>query len=95
MKDRDMYYGNYGYSGYYPIPNMPNQMNGMIPPQMGGIPNNSSYNINQLSDLNDRIDRLERQVKRLDQRLTRLETPYANVNNSSSNNEPDNNMYMM
>ena len=37
MKDRDMYYGNYGYSGYYPIPNMPNQMNGMMPPQMGGI----------------------------------------------------------
>ena len=23
MKDRDMYYGNYGFSGYYPIPNMP------------------------------------------------------------------------
>ena len=41
--------------------------------------------------MNERIERLERQVKRLDQRLTRLETPYANNNN----NEPDNNMYIM
>ena len=37
---------------------------------------------------------IERQVKRLDQRLTRLETPYANTSNIN-NNEPDNNMYMM
>jgi hypothetical protein len=44
--------------------------------------------------MNERINRLERQVKRLDQRLTRLETPYVNTNNYT-NNEPDNNMYMM
>ena len=44
--------------------------------------------------MNERINRLERQVKRLDQRLNRLETPYANAN-MSYNNEPDNNMYMM
>ena len=27
MKDRDMYYGQYGYGGFYPMPNMSNQMN--------------------------------------------------------------------
>ncbi|MBR3162425.1 MAG: hypothetical protein IKF19_06825 [Bacilli bacterium] len=83
MKDRDMYYG---YGGFYPLPN---QMNGM-----SSIDNNDNiYNINYFNDFNNRIERLERQLKRIDQRLIRLETPY--VNNNYTNNEPDNNMYMM
>lgn len=84
-----MYYNSYGYSGV--LPNMPggfmNQVPGTMIPQ-----NNNNYSINQWNDINERISRLERQVKRLDQRLTRIETPYANQN---YNNEPDNNMYMM
>ena len=64
-----------------------NQVPGPMIPQ-----NNNNYSINQWNDINERISRLERQVKRLDQRLTRIETPYANQN---YNNEPDNNMYMM
>lgn len=98
MKDRDMYYGTYGYSGFNPMPGVPNQMTGMNPNQMTNMPTSmpvsTSYGANQFSDINERLNRLERQIKRLDQRLTRLETPYANSNNFN-NNEPDNNMYMM
>lgn len=79
--ERDMYYGTYGY-GYMPMAGM-----------TGNIPTNQmkpdiNYQQNNLNDLTERINRLERQIKRLDQRLTRIETPY-------SNNEPDNNMYIM
>ena len=89
MKDRDMYYGNYGYGGFIPLNNGAN-----IPNQMPGIIDNTGNNYANsfFNDINDRLDRLERQIKRLDQRLTRIETPYANNN---YNNEPDNNMYMM
>ena len=54
---------------------------------------NNTYANTQITDMTERLNRLERQIKRLDQRLTRLETPYANTNNY--NTEPDNNMYMM
>ena len=86
MKDRDMYYGNYGYSGFSPIPN-----NMQIPTNMPNMMQPNTYGTNQLSDINERINRLERQVKRLDQRLTRLETPYANNNNNLYSNKPNNN----
>ena len=91
MKDRDMYYGQYGYRGFYPMPNMSNQMNGIPQNQTPPIINN--YSNSQFNDLNERVSRLERQIKRLDQRLTRLETPYANSN--KLNNEPDDSMYIM
>lgn len=101
MTDRDMYYNSYGYGGFTPLTNIPNQMPPMMNAQMptqipaqfqNQIPTNTYAN-SQLNDMNERINRLERQVKRLDQRLTRLETPYANTTNF--NQEPDNNMYMM
>lgn len=101
MTDRDMYYNSYGYGGFAPLNTMPTQMppmmnQGMLMPstnQMSTqIPMNTYAN-SQFNDMNERINRLERQVKRIDQRLTRLETPYANTNNF--NQEPDNNMYMM
>ncbi len=80
--DRDMYYGSYGY-GYMPIPPMGgNNSNNQMQPQ-------TNLQQNQINDINERLNRIERQIKRLDQRLTRIETPYA------SNNEPDNNMYIM
>lgn len=95
MTDRDMFYNSYGYGGFTPLNNIPNQippmMNNPINTQMPMQMNNNTYTSSQLNDMNERINRLERQVKRIDQRLTRLETPYANNYNS----EPDNNMYMM
>ena len=93
IDNRDMYYGGYvpmdsmGNMGGMPNMNIPNSSVG----QMQMMPNN--YATGQFNDMNERINRLERQVKRIDQRLTRLETPYAN--NMKYNNEPDNNMYMM
>ena len=105
MDDRDMYYNSYGYGGFNPntMPgsNFPQMMNTGIPNQMytgmnAGMSNTmpaNTYANSQFNDMNERVSRLERQVKRLDQRLTRIETPYANTNNFS--NEPDNNMYMM
>ena len=78
MNERDMYYG---YNGGFPLPI---QMTGANYSQV----NDNMYSANYYNDFNNRIERLERQFKRFDQRLTRLETPYAN-------NEPDNNMYMM
>ena len=77
INDRDMYYG---YGGYIPVNNI-------------GQPMQNNYTTSQLTDMNERINRLERQIKRLDQRLIRLETPYTN--NMQYNNEPDSNMYMM
>lgn len=93
MDNRDMYY-NGTYGGYTPFNNMPN---GMMPFQnqydMNNGLNNQMPNNNYFNDINERLNRLERQVKRIDQRLTRLETPYANTNNY--NQDIDNNMYMM
>ena len=80
MKDRDMFYG---YGGFYPL-------NNQISPSY--LFDDTNYNTSFFNDLNNRLDRLERQLKRLDQRLTRIEAPYANNIHS---NEPDNNMYMM
>ena len=87
MNDRDMYYGGYGYSGFTPMNSF--QPLNTQPQNSYGVANN--YTTGIYNDMNERIERLERQVKRLDQRLNRLETPYANNNN----NEPDNNMYIM
>ena len=102
MDDRDMFYNSYGYGGFTPSSGMgmatgmpvgmPNTMTMPTGMQTQMMPNN--YVTSQFNDMNERVSRLERQVKRLDQRLTRIETPYANTNNML-NNEPDNNMYMM
>ena len=81
MNDRDMFYNTYGYGGFTPLPGNTNTY---------PIPTPNNYQTTQFTDMNERINRLERQIKRLDQRLSRLETPYANTNN-----EPDNNMYIM
>lgn len=84
MNERDMYYG---YGGFTPLNSF-----GQMPGNMQGdnMPNNYTNSI--FNDMKNRIDRLERQVKRIDQRLMRLEAPYSNNN---FNNEPDNDMYIM
>ncbi len=84
LKERDM---SYSYGGFFPLSNQMNYGTAPVPAF------DNTYNINYFNDFNNRLERLERQFKRIDQRLSRLETPYAN--NNYSNNEPDNNMYMM
>ena len=86
-KDRDMMY--YGMSGYQqgPLPMMPYQ----------NIPN---QNYTQQNDLENRLQRIERQIRKLDSRINRLENPYPDLQNYQSNNldqpfKNDNSMYMM
>ena len=71
-----------------PLPNMiPNNMQDV----MMGLPfNNMNYNIDN-NDINTKISALERHIRRLDERITKLEALYNNTNNY----EPDNSIYMM
>ena len=91
IDNRDMYYGGYvpmdsmGNMGGMPNMNIPNSSVG----QMQMMPNN--YATGQFNDINNKIMILENHIKKLDQRISRLENPYS----SNYNNEPDNNMYMM
>ena len=87
MNEKNMYYNPY-LEGTTPMMN--NYPSMQMP--INQMPKNT-YTTSQFNDMNERINRLERQVKRIDQRLSRLETPYANT--SKYNPEPDNNMYMM
>lgn len=75
-KDRDMFY-SFGY----------NSMPMNVPFQNNMMPNNFP----PFNDINNKIMILENQIKKLDQRLSKLENPYS----SNFNNEPDNNMYMI
>ena len=105
--DRDMYYGNYGYVSN-PLPNgiMPIMQGGMMPmmqnPNMNYgtpysnqnmMPCNQNNNSNN-TDFDNRLNTIERQIKRLNERITRLETTYNN-NTTNIYNEPDSSMYMM
>ena len=52
--------------------------------------NNSSNN----TDIDTKLNTMERQIKRLNERVTRLEAIYSN-NTTNIYNEPDSSMYMM
>jgi len=104
--DRDMYYGNYGYATTGPFPNQmgffPNQM-GFFPntnpynnmmPCSGNNQNNQNNNSNYSNDIDTRLNIMERQIRRLNDRVTRLEATYGN-NTTNIYNEPDSSMYMM
>ena len=74
-KDRDMFY-SYGYNtGPF---NMPN-------------PTMLQNNLQPFVEINNRLNILENQQKKLEQRISKLENPYS----SNYNNEPDSKMYMM
>lgn len=79
MDNRDMFYNSYGYSSGYP-------MNPMMQPNMM-FPNSNNYSM----DIGNRLTRIEKQINRLNQRVSRLESP----NNTNIYTEPDNNLYML
>ena len=68
------------------VPNMMIPFNNMIP-----FTNNNNYTTN--NDINTRLDIIERQIKRLDERVSRLE---ATINNNTNTKFEDNSsMYIM
>lgn len=72
------------------FPNMMMQNPNMMMPYNMNSPNMYSQQTNQ-NDFNTRLNAMERQIRRMNERLTRLE-----ANGGASNyNEPDNSMYMM
>lgn len=84
MNKRDMFYSNYNAGGFVdqPMPInqnfFPNQMampNMMMPNQMmqnNSVPN-QMYNQTYDYDFDDRLTKLERQVRNLDTRISKLE----------------------
>lgn len=74
MNNRDMFYNNFGYMGEYPMQINPNMV----------------QQVNPFLDIHNRINKLEKQINVLNERINRLETPNSNIYN-----EPDNNLYML
>ena len=69
--------------------------NGMIPPQYQMAANNSmmySSNMPFNNDVNERLAKIERQINRLDHRLSKLESNTITNSDIESNS---NNMYML
>ena len=90
--NRDMFYS--GYQGMMPIPNMNMYPNQIYPNNPNDNTPNNIYvnNSSSYDNMDNRISRIENQIKQINNRLNRLESTYKSNN---YNNEPDNNMYMM
>lgn len=87
MNNRDMFYNSYGFQGTIPFNPMMPQYNQQYNPGY-----NSQYNnYNPISDIDNRITKMEKQINRLNQRVTRLES----TNSTNIYNEPDSNLYML
>lgn len=90
MKDnREMFYSDYQASGYI-SPYNNNMMNGMNPNFNNGfMPYNNQYmNNTDYNYYENRLLKLERQVKRLESRVTRLENLSGNsLDDITSTNE--------
>ncbi len=89
-KDRNSFFSEYGYNqstGY--IPNMNNQNMNMLPNQtiaansnfyVGPTPNYSNNsNVNMYSDIDARMAKIERELNRLETRVSRLEGDSKNT----------------
>lgn len=94
MKDkRGMFYSNYNMGGFNDNMPSPYQVNsnymaygpGVNPNMANMIENNEAMN----DPYNERITKIERQIRSLDQRISKLE----NINNTSV--DTDSNLYMI
>lgn len=95
-KERNAFFSNYTAQNTSYIPNIPNNM--PIPNmQQPYIPTeNNFYGTNDLANYNDidnRLNKLERVVNRLDSRVTALENKTHSIEQTPSNN--CSNMYML
>ncbi len=109
--NRDMYYGNYQAGGFQEpnfMPNMqpqgyninaqyqsygPNAVPMPIP--MNNMNGQTNDNGTYVDEYDQRITKLERQIRRIDQRLRKLENASANNNIDEDINIVDSNMYMI
>lgn len=87
MNNRDMFYNSYGFQGTMPMSPMMPQYNQQYNPGY----NQGYNNYYPISDIDNRITKIEKQINRLNQRVTRLESS----NNTNIYNEPDSNLYML
>ena len=76
-----------------PMPNMMNPFGNMMPFN-NMYPYNNMNNYDTNNELNTKIGIMERQIKRLDERVSRLEATISNANNNN-NKVDDNSMYIM
>lgn len=102
--NRDMFYSNYQAGGikepnmiYNPPSgyNINSQYSAFGPGIMNGQMNPNQYqytNDYQTNDYDERITKLERQIRSLDQRIRKLETTNTNLEDNSIN---DSNLYMI
>lgn len=98
-KDRDMFYSDYQ-CGSFNNPNMGMQPQGymmnqqyqafgpnMIPNNYNNNYNNSMYNMDIIDELESRVSKLETQIRRIDNRISKLEsfssTESVNISNDS------------
>lgn len=98
-KDRNSFFSQYGVSSYNTDPmmmqsnmNPMNQMN--MPMYDPNMYSNPSYNTQMEYDLEAKINRMEREIKLLDQRLSKIE---SELTSTLANNEYNfaNSMYMV
>ena len=97
--ERDMFYENSGYFQTPNMPMMPNMNSGMSMPQTLPNYNHGNYPVTpdlnpgyQVNNIEQRLNRLERYTKRLDNRVSKLES----MMNATNNYQMDNNdMYMI
>lgn len=95
-KERNAFFNESSYnSGYY--------FNPMMNPQLPNMEASSSFYMNQnmnqdpstYNDIQTRLAKLERQVNRLEGRITKIEnSPLTNIN-ESTNIDSNSNMYMI
>lgn len=96
-KTRNSFFSESSYHSYNPTPNMNPQM---APYQassnyfyQGPMPNN--YNTSTMNnDIESRLAKIERQINRMDYRLSKLENA-NNINSSDDYDVTNSNMYML
>lgn len=95
-KDRNTFFTNYSAQNQSYVPNFPTQ-NQQFGPYQAANTQSSFYagpDIGYSNDLENRLSKIERQINRLDARVSKLENA-ANIQNIPSNDSNYQNMYMI
>ncbi len=98
--NRDMFYENSGYfvgpNGYGGVPVMPNTMPNQNMGYNPGLTNpQNPFPNDTYETLEQKVNRLERFCKRLDNRISKLENMYSNKTSSEYNITENNDIYMI